>query len=192
MLETVQTALNGADVFYWFIAGFGDVERLAHSHFTPIDIAFLSAVTSLIVQGYFCYRIWILSRSWRKQSLWICWIIAAVCIPDPPCILQTSDVFLSAECSYAINRHSVGRCLSQLHGHVYRDVLSHAVFSRSRLGSMWFPRQLYMYAHQARLEWPYHLSLFETVMGYTECHGRRSHCGGNDYAGTITMGPSDL
>jgi hypothetical protein len=28
-------------------------------------------------------------------------------------------------------------------------------------------------------------------MGYTECHGRHSHSGGNDYAGTITLSPSD-
>ncbi|KAF8265007.1 hypothetical protein EI94DRAFT_399162 [Lactarius quietus] len=72
LLETIQTALTGADVYYWFIAGFGDVERLANSHFSPIDIAFMTGVTSLIVQGYFCYRIWVLD----KRLSWICWIIA--------------------------------------------------------------------------------------------------------------------
>ncbi|KAH9071035.1 hypothetical protein EDB83DRAFT_2517615 [Lactarius deliciosus] len=58
VLETVQTALTGADMYYWFIADFGNVERLAHSHFAPIDIAIINAIISLVVQGYFCYRIW--------------------------------------------------------------------------------------------------------------------------------------
>ena len=48
-----------------------------------------------------------------------------------------------------------------------------------------------MYAHQARLERPNHLSPFEIVMGYNECHGRHPDCSGNDYAGTITLCPSD-
>ncbi|KAI9445944.1 hypothetical protein H4582DRAFT_2069308 [Lactarius indigo] len=72
LLETAQTALTGVDVYYWFIAGFGDMERLGHSHFAPIDVPIMTAVTSLIVQGYFCYRIWTLNR-W---SSWTCWIIA--------------------------------------------------------------------------------------------------------------------
>ncbi|KAH8995465.1 hypothetical protein EDB92DRAFT_208111 [Lactarius akahatsu] len=62
VLETVQTALTGADMYYWFIADFGNVERLAHSHFAPIDIAIINAIISLVVQGYFCYRIWVLSK----------------------------------------------------------------------------------------------------------------------------------
>ncbi|KAI9457790.1 hypothetical protein BJY52DRAFT_455361 [Lactarius psammicola] len=74
VLETVQTALSGADAYYWFVTGFGDVERLRNSHFGPIDIPIMNGVTSLIVQGYFCYRIWIIMN--RRSSSWICWIIA--------------------------------------------------------------------------------------------------------------------
>ncbi|KAH9165771.1 hypothetical protein EDB89DRAFT_1858021, partial [Lactarius sanguifluus] len=81
VLETAQTALTGADTYYWFVAGFGDVERLRKSRFGPIDVPVMIAITSLIVQGYFCYRIWILMS--RRLSSWICWIIAVVCIPDP-------------------------------------------------------------------------------------------------------------
>ncbi|KAH9066228.1 hypothetical protein EDB87DRAFT_697742 [Lactarius vividus] len=72
VLETAQTALTGADMYYWFIAGFGNVERFAHSHFAPIDIAIINAIISLVVQGYFCYRIWVLN----KRSLWLCGVIA--------------------------------------------------------------------------------------------------------------------
>jgi len=76
LLETVQTALTGADVYYWFIDGFGDVERLKDSHFAPIDIPIFHAIISLVVQEYFCYRIWTLN----KRSSWLCIIIAIVSV----------------------------------------------------------------------------------------------------------------
>ncbi|KAI9433049.1 hypothetical protein H4582DRAFT_2061377 [Lactarius indigo] len=76
LLDTIQTALTGADIYYWFVAGFGNVERLETSHFTPIDIAVITAVISFIVQGYFCYRIWVLN----SRSSWICWIIAVAAV----------------------------------------------------------------------------------------------------------------
>ncbi|KAF8470502.1 hypothetical protein DFH94DRAFT_213402 [Russula ochroleuca] len=76
LLETAQTALNGADVFFWFIQGFGDVDRLKDSHFAPIDIPIIHAIISFTVQAYFCYRIWILN----KRSLWLCTIIAIASI----------------------------------------------------------------------------------------------------------------
>ncbi|KAH9048678.1 hypothetical protein EDB83DRAFT_2522958 [Lactarius deliciosus] len=72
LLDTTQTALTGADIYYWFVDGFGDVERLKRSHFSPIDSPITTTVISFIVQGYFCYRIWLLN----KRSLWICLIIA--------------------------------------------------------------------------------------------------------------------
>ncbi|KAH9057361.1 hypothetical protein EDB87DRAFT_1118313 [Lactarius vividus] len=75
-LETVQTALTGADVYYWFIAGFGDRERFKSSHYAPIDIAIIHAIISLIVQEYFCYRIWTLDR----RLSWFCLIIAVTAI----------------------------------------------------------------------------------------------------------------
>ncbi|KAN0128016.1 hypothetical protein V8E53_014193 [Lactarius tabidus] len=73
LLETVQTALTGADVYYWLIVGFGDLERLTQYHFGGIDTGFMTALISLIVQGYFSYRIWVLNN---KKLPWICWIIA--------------------------------------------------------------------------------------------------------------------
>ncbi|KAI9444140.1 hypothetical protein H4582DRAFT_2071717 [Lactarius indigo] len=76
LVETVQTALGGADIYYWFVAGFGNVERLGNSHFAPINDAILTTVISVINQGYFCYRIWVLnSRSSR-----ICWVIAVASV----------------------------------------------------------------------------------------------------------------
>ncbi|KAI0289823.1 hypothetical protein BC826DRAFT_913983, partial [Russula brevipes] len=77
LLETAQTALTGADVYYWFITGFGDVERLKNSQFSPIDSPVIDAFISLIVQGFFCYRIWALN----KRALWLCVLISIVRMP---------------------------------------------------------------------------------------------------------------
>ncbi|KAH9017468.1 hypothetical protein EDB83DRAFT_2571199, partial [Lactarius deliciosus] len=71
LLETAQTALTGADAYYWFVDGFGNV-HLGNSHFAPVDNPIITAVISLVVQGYFCHRIWMLSR---RSSL-ICCVIA--------------------------------------------------------------------------------------------------------------------
>ncbi|KAH9034691.1 hypothetical protein EDB85DRAFT_976366 [Lactarius pseudohatsudake] len=78
LVETVQTALTGADIYYWFVAGFGNVERLENSHFAPVNVSIITAVISFIVQGYFCYRIWVLTR--KSRSSWICWIIAVAAV----------------------------------------------------------------------------------------------------------------
>ncbi|KAH8993948.1 hypothetical protein EDB92DRAFT_1944229 [Lactarius akahatsu] len=76
VLETAQTALTGADVYYWFVAGFGNVERLGNSHFAPIDVSIITGLIAFIVQGYFCYRIWVLNR----RSSWFCWIIVVCAV----------------------------------------------------------------------------------------------------------------
>jgi len=78
VVETVEAALCGANAYYWLVQGFGDLERLKDPHFTPIDAPMTNAFSSLAVQGYFCYRIWILNG----RSSRLCWAIAVVCIPD--------------------------------------------------------------------------------------------------------------
>ena len=70
LLETVQTALTGADVHYWFIQGFGNVEQLKKSHYAPIDIPIVDSIISFVVQQYFCYRIWTLNK---QLFLAMCW-----------------------------------------------------------------------------------------------------------------------
>ncbi|KAI0293481.1 hypothetical protein B0F90DRAFT_1399316 [Multifurca ochricompacta] len=74
LLETVQTALTGADIYYWFMVGFGDLEGLRNSRFSPIDTPTMDAFISLIVQAFFCYRIWTLN----KRLWWLCLIISVV------------------------------------------------------------------------------------------------------------------
>jgi len=74
-LETTQTALTGADAYFWFVNGFGNFAQLHDSHFAPIDIPLMSWLISLIVHMYFNYRIWTLLR-----NVWLCSAIAVVCI----------------------------------------------------------------------------------------------------------------
>ncbi|KAH9989100.1 hypothetical protein BJV74DRAFT_458845 [Russula compacta] len=76
LLETVQTALTGADAYYWFMAGFGNMERLRNSNFGGIDNPLMDAIISLVVQVFFCYRIWTLS----DRTLWLPLLIVVLAV----------------------------------------------------------------------------------------------------------------
>ncbi|KAH9071027.1 hypothetical protein EDB83DRAFT_2365979 [Lactarius deliciosus] len=75
-LRQLRPALTGADVYYWFMVGFGDLNRLRNSNFSAIDSPTIDAFISLIVQGFFCYRIWTLN----KRMWWLCLIIAILSV----------------------------------------------------------------------------------------------------------------
>ncbi|KAH9981991.1 hypothetical protein BJV77DRAFT_1045009 [Russula vinacea] len=74
-LEVVQTALSGADLFYWFASGYGNINHLFSPFATPYDGPILESVVSAIVQFFYAYRIWVLSN---KRSWWLCLIICLV------------------------------------------------------------------------------------------------------------------
>jgi hypothetical protein len=74
-LEVVQTALSGADVFYWFGSGYGDVTRLASPFVSTFDIPIIESMVSAMVQCFYAYRVWVLSN---KQSWWFCLLIYLV------------------------------------------------------------------------------------------------------------------
>ncbi|KAI0263171.1 hypothetical protein BC834DRAFT_971459 [Gloeopeniophorella convolvens] len=78
ILETVQTALTGADAYYWFISGFGNFERLSRPFASEYDVPIVGAIISLTVQFFFAYRIWVIS----KRSLWICILICLASVTD--------------------------------------------------------------------------------------------------------------
>ncbi|KAN0107049.1 hypothetical protein V8E52_010557 [Russula decolorans] len=99
LLETAQTALTGADVHYWFINGFGNEEQLKDSHYAPIDIAIMHSIISLIVQEYFCYRIWTLNR----RLSWFCVIIAIVAV------VQSVGAAWGGIVSVILGRYAVSR-----------------------------------------------------------------------------------
>lgn len=63
LIETAQTALTGADMYYWFVTGYGNLSRFTKSYLSPIDIPLFAAIISLIVQVFFCHRIYGLQKS---------------------------------------------------------------------------------------------------------------------------------
>ncbi|KAI0252243.1 hypothetical protein BJV78DRAFT_364592 [Lactifluus subvellereus] len=86
-LETLQTALSGADVYYWFVSGYGDLKHLTAPYATPFDVPMIEALVSLTVQYFFAYRIWVLSE---KTSRWLC---TSICLVSPPQLCNCSILF---------------------------------------------------------------------------------------------------
>ena len=78
-LETVQTALSGADLYHWFAAGFGNLSYLISAYLSFFDVPIMGSMVSLSVQFYFAYRIFVLGA---KRSWWLCVIICLVSLPQ--------------------------------------------------------------------------------------------------------------
>jgi hypothetical protein len=75
LLETLQTALSGADLYYWFVSGFGNMNHLASPYASAFDTPIMGSVVTLCVQFFFIYRIWVLGS---KEAWWICILIGLV------------------------------------------------------------------------------------------------------------------
>ncbi|KAJ3929909.1 MAG: hypothetical protein NXY57DRAFT_1014645 [Lentinula lateritia] len=83
LIETAQTALTGADMYYWFVTGYGNLSRFTKSYLSPIDIPLFAAIISLIVQVFFCHRIYGL-----QKSFWpICALIFLISLMQASCAL---------------------------------------------------------------------------------------------------------
>jgi hypothetical protein len=67
IFETVQTAMTGADMYFWFATGFGNMDHIGNVNITPADIPLLCGIIAGVVQFFFAYRIYTLRRSY----LWI-------------------------------------------------------------------------------------------------------------------------
>ena len=76
LLETVQTALTGADLYYWFASGFGNMVHLTNPYLSAFDTPMLGSIIALIVQGFFCYRIW----RFNKSAWWVSGLIGCVSV----------------------------------------------------------------------------------------------------------------
>ena len=77
LLETLQTALSGADLYYWFVSGYGNTDHLTSPYASSFDVPIMGSVVSLSVQFFFVYRIWVLA-SGKKGSWWLCILICLV------------------------------------------------------------------------------------------------------------------
>lgn len=77
LIETLQTALTGADLYYWFAAGFGDMNHLASPFASAFDVPIIGAIVSLTVQFFFAYRIWLLGN--KEYG----WLSVLICVVSP-------------------------------------------------------------------------------------------------------------
>ena len=75
LLETLQTALTGADIYYWFISGYGDMKHLTSPFASPFDVPIIESVVSLSVEVFLAYRILVLSSASTRRSGWFCLLI---------------------------------------------------------------------------------------------------------------------
>ncbi|KAH8995888.1 hypothetical protein EDB86DRAFT_2759838, partial [Lactarius hatsudake] len=57
LMETLQTALSCADLYYWFASGFGNMNRLASPYASSFDVPIIGSVVALAIQFFFVYRI---------------------------------------------------------------------------------------------------------------------------------------
>nr|GAT55908.1 predicted protein [Mycena chlorophos] len=62
-LDVLQTCLITADAFHWFAFGFGNMEQLDQTFLNSWDVPFLDAIISLIVQGFYCWRIYMIRKN---------------------------------------------------------------------------------------------------------------------------------
>ncbi|KAI0045352.1 hypothetical protein FA95DRAFT_129767 [Auriscalpium vulgare] len=76
VIETAQTAMTGADAFYWYAAGFGDLARLQDTYIASLDTPFIGSFTSLIVQLFYAYRIWVI----KPSLLWLSGIVGVISV----------------------------------------------------------------------------------------------------------------
>jgi len=75
-LETAQTITTGIDGFRWFANGFGNVLVIAAPGLGPLNTPIMGSIIALIVQSFFCYRIWVI----KKSAWWLSALILAVSV----------------------------------------------------------------------------------------------------------------
>lgn len=92
LAETLQTALSGADLYYWFVSGFGNMDHLTDPYLSAFDVPMIGSIVSLAVQIFFVYRIWVLSG---RTSWVLCSIICLVSLSyQPPAHASGSHVLV--------------------------------------------------------------------------------------------------
>jgi hypothetical protein len=62
LLDILQTVMVTADAFHWFVYGFGNSLQLDEPFLNSWDIPVIDSIISLIVQAFYCWRIYILRK----------------------------------------------------------------------------------------------------------------------------------
>ncbi|PPQ96541.1 hypothetical protein CVT26_006390 [Gymnopilus dilepis] len=67
IVEVVQTAMTGGDIYFWYASGYGNLSHLDDVNLGPADTPILCGIIASIVQCFFAYRIYTL----RKSLAWV-------------------------------------------------------------------------------------------------------------------------
>ncbi|KAJ7136431.1 hypothetical protein C8R43DRAFT_1203499 [Mycena crocata] len=67
----VCTYLNAADVEHWFGFSFGDISRFTQAHYWRFYGPIMGSFIAMLVQLFFCYRIFVIKRSAWPASVFI-------------------------------------------------------------------------------------------------------------------------
>ncbi|RDB21486.1 hypothetical protein Hypma_011894 [Hypsizygus marmoreus] len=103
IFETVSVCLNAVDIFDWFGTGFGDIQNLADPGVGPIYTPIMGSIMALVVEIFFCYRIWVINR----KAWWWSLVIAAVSITQ--CVGGFVGGVLARVASDVSKRHAQDR-----------------------------------------------------------------------------------
>lgn len=115
--QTVQTALTGASLYYWFVDNFGNSNHLEiiHTSFLFfINLPIMGSVASLTAQLFFVHCISVLGE---KRSRWLCVIICLVSLYTkvPEWVRTTLWFFLKVSIVGALGKLAMGVFVSPLH-----------------------------------------------------------------------------
>jgi len=105
LIETLQTALTGADLYYWFASGYGNLNHLDSPFASPFDVPIIGSVVSLSVQFFFAYRLWLLSN----KKHW--WLSGAICVVST---VDATAAFAGGIYAYVRKHFASGRWLKIL------------------------------------------------------------------------------
>ncbi|KAJ7770495.1 hypothetical protein B0H16DRAFT_1515657 [Mycena metata] len=59
----LSTCLNAADAYFWYASGFGNLIQFSKAHISPFYTPILGSLIALVIQLFFCYRIWIIKSA---------------------------------------------------------------------------------------------------------------------------------
>jgi hypothetical protein len=62
LLDIMQTVMVTADAFHWFVYGFSNPIQLDEPFLNSWDVPVLDSVISLVVQVFYCWRIYVLRK----------------------------------------------------------------------------------------------------------------------------------
>lgn len=94
LFEVAQTCITAANVFFWFASGYGNMDHLGNTYFSPLDTPFLCGIVAAVVQCFFAYRIYNLQRSY-----W--WICIGIILTS---LIQTAGAFGTAFRAYKLGQ----------------------------------------------------------------------------------------